>query len=290
VVQHEEPNGAAVQRALEQVRSWPVPTAAAAVVSRTGVVASAGPLGRPFAWASLTKLLTALAAMDTVGRGLLGLDDPAGPPGSTVRHLLAHASGLSLDGDLVLSRPGRRRTYSNAGIEAVADIVATRCAKPFAAILADEILEPLGLSCTVLEGSPARGAVGPLRDLITLAQELLFPTVIDPDLLEQATSTAFPGLSGVVPGFGRQASCDWGLGFEVKGSKDPHWTGKDNSPRTFGHFGRAGGFLWVDPDAALACVALTDREFGPWAARAWPQLSDSVLAAAGRGRAGRSHG
>ncbi len=94
----------------------------------------------------------------------------------------------------------------------------------------------------------------------------------------------------MVPGFGRQASCDWGLGFEVKDSKDPHWTGRDNSPHTFGHFGQSGGFLWVDPDAGLACVALTDREFGPWAARAWPQLSDGVLAAAGRGSAGRSHG
>jgi CubicO group peptidase (beta-lactamase class C family) len=274
---------------LAQVRSWPVPTAAVAVVDRAGVVASTGPLDRSFAWASVTKLLTSLCAMDAVSRGLLELDDPAGPPGSTVRHLLAHASGLSLDGELLLSRPGRRRVYSNAGIDAVADVVAARCAKPFAAVLADEVLGPLGLARTVLDGSPASGAAGPLRDLVALAQELLVPMVFDPDLLEQATSTAFPGLSGVVPGFGRQASCDWGLGFEVKGNKDPHWTGRGGSPRTFGHFGRSGGFLWVDPDAALACVALTDREFGPWAAQAWPRLSDAVLAAAGRGDAERRH-
>ncbi len=290
MAQQGEPDRVAVQEVLAQVRSWPVPTAAVAVLARTGVVASAGPLDRPFAWASVTKLLTSLSAVDTVGRGLLDLDDPAGPPGSTVRHLLAHASGLSLDGELVLSRPGRRRVYSNAGIDAVADIVAARCAKPFPAVLADEVLEPLGLGRTVLQGPPSRGAVGPLRDLVALAQELLVPTVIDPALLAEATSTAFPGLPGVVPGFGRQASCDWGLGFEVKDSKDPHWTGRDNSPHTFGHFGRSGGFLWVDPDAGLACVALTDREFGPWAARAWPQLSDGVLAAAGCGGAGRSHG
>jgi CubicO group peptidase (beta-lactamase class C family) len=275
---------------LAQVRSWPAPTAAVAVVARTGLVASTGPLDRPFAWASVTKLLTSLCALDAVSRGLLELDDPAGPAGSTVRHLLAHASGLSLDGELLLSRPGRRRVYSNAGIEAVADVVAARCAKPLAAVLADEVLEPLGLRRTVLEGSPASGAVGPLRDLAALAQELLDPTVTDPALLAEATSTAFPGLPGVVPGFGRQAPCDWGLGFEVKGSKDPHWTGKGNSPRTFGHFGRSGGFLWVDPDAGLACVALTDREFGPWAAGAWPALSDGVLAAAGSGSAGHSHG
>jgi CubicO group peptidase (beta-lactamase class C family) len=71
---------------------------------------------------------------------------------------------------------------------------------------------------------------------------------------------------------------DWGLAFELRGAKDPHWTGARNSPRTFGHFGRAGTFLWVDPDAAVACGVLTDREFGDWAKEAWPRFSDAVLA------------
>ena len=51
-----------------------------------------------------------------------------------------------------------------------------------------------------------------------------------------------------------------------------------NSPKTFGHFGQAGTFLWVDPDAGVACVALTDRPFGPWAAEVWPEFADAVLA------------
>ena len=65
---------------------------------------------------------------------------------------------------------------------------------------------------------------------------------------------AFPGLAGVLPGFGRFEPNDWGLGFELRDDKRPHWTGTGNSPRTFGHFGAAGTFLWVDPDAGLACV------------------------------------
>jgi CubicO group peptidase (beta-lactamase class C family) len=58
--------------------------------------------------------------------------------------------------------------------------------------------------------------------------------------------------------------------------------GPHNSPATFGHFGGAGTFLWVDPVAELALVALTDREFGPWTLQAWPRLSDELLAAVGR--------
>ena len=144
-------------------------------------------------------------------------------------------------------------------------------------MLTDEICLPLGLRNTRLEGSPALGATGPLSDLVTLAIELLSPSLVDAELLAEATRTAFPGLSGVVPGFGRQPLCDWGLGFEIRDGKAPHWTGSRNSPATFGHFGRSGSFLWVDPDAGIACTGLADRGFGPWAARAWPRLSDDVL-------------
>lgn len=270
-----------LERALDQVASWPVPTAAAAVVGPAGVLASCGPLDQPFAWASVTKLLTALAALDTVGRGLLDLDEPAGPPGSTVRHLLAHASGLAFDGSAVLSKPGRRRVYSNAGIELVAEVVASRTGKAFPDGLDDEVLGPLGLTATTLDGSPARGAVGTLRDLAALALEVLAPRVVDEALLAEATTTAFPGLSGVVPGFGRQEGCDWGLGFEVRGTKEPHWTGRRNTPRTVGHFGRSGSLLWVDPDAGLGLVVLADRDFDAWAVEGWPRLSDDVLRAAG---------
>ena len=71
---------------------------------------------------------------------------------------------------------------------------------------------------------------------------------------------------------------DWGLGFELRDAKAPHWTGTRNSARTFGHFGGSGSFLWVDPDAGIVLACLCDLDFGPWALEAWPRLSDDVLA------------
>ena len=263
---------------LEQLASWPA-TAAAGVASPQGLLAMAGPADRPFRWASVTKLLTAVVALDALQRGLLDLDEAAGPPGSTVRHLLSHASGLAFDSDTILSQPGRRRVYSNRGIEIVADLVAARSGRPFEQLLADEVCLPLGLTATRLDGSPAAGAVGPLTDLMALALELVSPSLIEEDLLAEATAVVFPGLSGVLPGYGRQEHCDWGLGFEIKDHKTPHWTGSKNSPRTFGHFGRSGSFLWVDPDARLACASLADRDFDTWSIQAWPPFSDAVLAA-----------
>ena len=83
----------------------------------------------------------------------------------------------------------------------------------------------------------------------------------------------FPGLAGVLPGIGRYDPLDWGLGFELKDAKDGHWSGSHTSPRAFGHFGGSGTFLWVDPEPRIACVCLTDREFGPWAKEAWPAFA-----------------
>jgi CubicO group peptidase (beta-lactamase class C family) len=128
-----------------------------------------------------------------------------------------------------------------------------------------------------LDGSPGSGASGTIDALRALAQELLSPTRIAAETLAEAGSVQFPGLAGVLPGYGRQEPNDWGLGLELRDSKSPHWTGSRNSPRTFGHFGRSGTFLWVDPTAGLALACLTDRPFGDWAADAWPRLADSVL-------------
>jgi len=85
-------------------------------------------------------------------------------------------------------------------------------------------------------------------------------------------------MDGVLPGYGMQRPNDWGLGFELRAHKSPHWTGSRNSPETFGHFGRSGTFLWVDPKSGAACVALTDRDFDQWGKDAWPVFSDEVLA------------
>ncbi len=261
--------------ALEALATWPADTAAAAVIDSSGVVDAVG-LDVVQRWASVTKPLTALAVLIAVDKGIVALEDPAGPPGSTVRHLLAHASGIAFDSDTVLAAPGRRRIYSNRGFEVLAGYLAQEAGVPFELLLSESVLTPLGMTGTRLSGSPAAGAIGPLRDLAALGHELLAPTLV-PHLLAEARVTAFPGLTGVLPGFGRQDPNDWGLGFEIRDGKQPHWTGQDNSPATFGHFGQSGSFLWVDPVAGLACACLTDRPFGEWTAQCWPQLSDLVL-------------
>jgi CubicO group peptidase (beta-lactamase class C family) len=259
------------------VRRWPVGSAAIGVSDgwRTSTV---GDADRPYPWASVTKIVTALAVLEAAADGEVSLDDPVGPPGATLRHLLAHASGLPFEGTDVVSAVGSRRTYSNTGYELAAAHVAAATGRRFADDVHDRVLAPLGMAGTALTGSPAHGATGPVRDLARLGTELLAPRVLQPEIVAQASTVACPGLDGVLPGYGRQSPNDWALGCEVRGTKDPHWTAPANSPRTFGHFGQSGGFLWVDPDAGVACASLTDTSFGPWAVAAWPRLSAAVLA------------
>jgi CubicO group peptidase (beta-lactamase class C family) len=264
--------------ALRTIDEWGARTAAAGVTRAGGEVAAHGPRDLTFRWASVTKLLTGLATLVAVEEGTVDLDEPAGPPGSTLRHLLAHASGLPPEDGPPLMPPGRRRIYSNAGIEAAAELVAARAGIPFAEYFMDAVVAPLGLAGE-LSSSPAWGYRGPLDDLLKLGRELLAPTLVAGETLAEATSVQFPGLDGVLPSWGRMTPNDWGLTFELRDDKSPHWTGAHNSSRTFGHFGAAGTFLWVDPEAGVACCVLTDREFGDWAKDAWPRFGDAVLAA-----------
>lgn len=264
--------------ALKAIDGWEAGDAAAGVVRGGAAVGTHGPRDRVYPWASVTKILTGLAVLVAAEEGVVDLDEPAGPPGSTLRHLLAHASGLPFDGDgPPLTVPGRRRIYSNVGIEVAAHHLAERAEMPFAEYLAHAVLVPLGLSQR-LSGSPAHAFRGTLDDLLSLGRELLAPTLVADETLAEAATVQFPGLVGVLPGFGRVESNDWGLAFELRDAKSPHWTGSRNSARTFGHFGATGTFLWVDPEAGVACGVLTERRFGEWARDAWPALGDAVLA------------
>jgi CubicO group peptidase (beta-lactamase class C family) len=157
--------------------------------------------------------------------------------------------------------------------------VAARTGRPFEDVLREFVLSPLGMDETELLERPSQGLHGPIGDMGALAVELLRPTLLAPETARAATTVAFPGLVGVVPGVGRFDPCDWGLGPELHDGKTPHWMGASNSAATFGHIGGAGTFVWVDPVADVALVTLTDRDFGPWALDAWPSFSDSVVAA-----------
>jgi CubicO group peptidase (beta-lactamase class C family) len=294
--------------ALDLVGSWAVDAASVGVVHFgrgrdhgslpiAETVEVVGSQTRSFPWASVTKPVTALAVLVAVEEGTLSLDLPMGPPGSTIRHLLAHASGLTPDPapglEPRLAEPGTRRIYSNLGYEVLAEAIAEHSGMSFQQYASGAVLDPLGMSETVFDpersdsgpasSGAASGLWGPLTDLLAVVAEWSVPTVISPETHTLATSVAFPGLSGVLPGFGRFDPCEWGLGVEIRGHKWPHWTGATNSPATFGHFGRSGSFFWIDPEAGAGCAGLADRSFGPWAAAAWPALSDAVLDELGTG-------
>src|SRR5258705_973733 len=140
---------------LAAIDTWGADHAAACVLGPDGVLAGRGESGHRFRWASVTKLATAWTVLIAADRGLLDLDEPAGPPGSTVRHLLAHASGLPFEGDAVIAAPGTRRIYSNPGFDALGALVARRDGRPFEDVLGDSILAPLGMDDTRLVDRPS---------------------------------------------------------------------------------------------------------------------------------------
>lgn len=266
--------------ALDLIADWPVPAAAAAVVGPSGVLAAHGDTRRGFRLASVTKLLVARAVQVAVEEGALDWETPAGPPGSTMRHLVAHASGLSMQTEEVAAAPGTRRIYSNYGFRVLAEAVEEHTGFPFAGYLSEAVFAPLEMTQSQLAGGAAEagyGGVSTVADLASFAGDLLRPVVVSAAVHAEATAVQFPGLIGVLPGYGMQRPNDWGLGFEIRDAKSPHWTGRLNSAATFGHFGQSGTFLWVDPARELALVALTDRDFGDWAKPLWPALSDAVV-------------
>ena len=176
--------------------------------------------------------------------------------------------------------PGRTRIYSNAGFDTLGEVLEAAARRPFAELLAAWVLEPLAMSGTRLEGRPSEGLVGPAADLAALAHELLAPVILPAGLIAEAATVAFPGLRGVLPGFGLQDPTTGGWASRSAAGSRRTGRAARNSPATFGHFGRSGTFLWADPVAGLALACLTDRPFGAWAGEAWPALSDAVLAAA----------
>ena len=268
-----------IEAALGAARTWVTDSAALAVVGPDGNLATIGDHTHELPWASVTKPVIAYAVLRAVEQGSITLDEPLGPPDATVRHLLAHASGLGPETLTPISGPGRTRIYSNAGFDLLGQLLAERAGLPMATVVAQEVLEPLEMTHTRLAGRAAAGMHGSLADLARFGRELLRPALIGPATLAMATTVAFPGLAGILRGLGRYDPLDWGLGFELRDAKQPHWTGTTNSPETFGHFGATGTFLWVDPVAGIALACVTDRAFGPWALDAWPAVSDAVLAA-----------
>jgi CubicO group peptidase (beta-lactamase class C family) len=250
-------------------------------VLRSGaLVATVGDADRVQRLASISKPMAAWATLVAVEEGIVELDQPVGQPDCTLRHLLAHAGGYPFEGDDPIARPGATRMYSNTGFSMSAQTVEAAAGIAFADYLDEAVFVPLGMHSSVLRGPAAHGVRSNLADTTRFVAEAMRPTLIHADTAAEAQRIHYPTLAGIVPGVGRYEQCPWGLGFEVRGTKQPHWTGTTNSPRTFGHFGGSGTMFWIDPERELALVALADRDFDEWASEAltaWSELSDAVI-------------
>lgn len=264
---------------------WPATHLSVAVVSPDGIIASTGELDRVYRLASVTKPLVATALLLAVEEGSLELDQPTGPPGATLRHLLSHASGVSPDDPTTtLAAPGTRRIYSNAGFELAADALVSATGMSMGDYLAEGVCGPLSMARTKLTGPAGFGAFSTAGDLASWMRIWLQPGVLlDASTVAEATAVQYGDLAGVLPGYGTQTPNPWGLGVEIRGTKSPHWTGSRNSPGTFGHFGQSGTFVWIDPALALGVVALGDVDFGPWAVELWSGLNDAIVRHFARG-------
>ncbi|MDP9094008.1 MAG: beta-lactamase family protein [Actinomycetota bacterium] len=272
--------------ALSVIDQWPVATSAIGVIGRDGLIEAHGDTDHEFWLASVTKPLAVLAMLVAVEEEAVELSQPAHPqllPGATLRHLLSHASGVAPERHLRSFPPGVRRVYSNVGIELAGELVEAAVEMPFASYMDEALIQPLGLTHTELRGSAARDGWSSVADLAVVMHRLIAareaPDFVQPATVYDAATVQYPGLRGVLPGFGGQDPNDWGLGFEIRGDKHPHWTGARNSPATFGHFGQSGTAMWIDPAVGIGLVALTDRNFDDWARAAWPAVADAVLAA-----------
>ena len=238
-------------------------------------------LDHRFRLASLTKPIATWAMLVAVEEGTVALDDAVGQPGCTLRHLLAHAGGYPFDGAEPVAAPGapadllqhrdRARRRAHRGAAGIA----------FADYLAEAVLGPLGMARCSLRGLAGARRLGHGRRRGRVPRRADAPTLIAAGDRRRCRPQQWPDLAGIVPGVGRFDPCPWGLGFEIRGHKRPHWTGRANSAATFGHFGGAGTMMWADPDAGCAAGGAHRPRVRRLVGRghaAWPELSDAVLA------------
>jgi len=232
-------------------------------------LASYGPRDEVLPWASVSKMAVAALVGFAVQQGEHDFNEPLGPEGSTLAHLLAHSSGLGPSREALGARVGTKRIYSTFGYELIVERLGGT------SVVVNHCRSRLGLLSVVSDGSPAGGLAGTAEDLETLAWLWLGRGPVAEDIVGEMTAVFLPELGGVVPGFGSWQPCPWGLGPQVKG-ENSHWMGSGWPATSFGHFGQSGSMILIDRLRECAVVALSAREFGPWAMTAWPNWTSRV--------------
>lgn len=244
----------------------------------------------PYELASITKIINAITICDVVASGFVNLSDQVNDPRFKYNDvylydLLAHTSGLSFTGKEKQVAPRSKRVYSNYAVELAAGFVGMKLQDEFGLISVQDLFND-GLGAILREvknakidfyGSPAYGAHANLNALSALAQQMRNPTFIDEEMHGQMTSTYLNNLKGTIPGWGNYKDCAFGIGYEIKSTKSPHWMGSLSSDKSFGHFGQTGVFIMHDPVNNISIVALGDREFDKTLKKLWPAYVDNIF-------------
>ncbi|HET6151489.1 MAG TPA: serine hydrolase domain-containing protein [Marmoricola sp.] len=164
-------------QAVGRLPSIVVGTGRNGVLDWTGSAGDGGHPDSQYRIGSITKSFTAVLALQCRDDGLVGLDDPlaehlpeCGYPKATLRSLLGHSSGMQAepvgpwwerspgaaveellianDGSGQVLAPGSAFHYSNLGFALLGEVVARLRGKPWAEVLLERLLDPLGLSRT----------------------------------------------------------------------------------------------------------------------------------------------
>ena len=178
-----------------------------------------------------------------------------------------------------IARPGTRRIYSNYGFEVAAALVAERAEMPFAEYFA----ATWAGTAIAARGLRRLGGVGDgRRSRSSLPASCRRRGGSRPRRSPRRRRCSSPASSGCCPGSDGRTRTTGGSASSCATASHPTGRARATRRATFGHFGRSGTFLWVDPEAGLALGCLTDLAFGDWAADAWPRLSDAVVLRTGQ--------
>ena len=195
--------------------------------------------------------------------------------------------------------PGTRFSYSNFGYGLLGEIISRLSGRSYAQFAQEEVLEPLGMKDSYLQppesiweriaavhqlpdgpsdhqhynsayarrmGHPWAGLYSTPEDIATFGQLFLDGgtyggrSILSPAAVREMTRDHAGGVPGGFPsGLYQWPAVSWGLGFDVKGPKAPHYFGELTSQAAFGHIGATGSMFWADPETEQLCVLIVNR-------------------------------
>ncbi|MFG1806369.1 serine hydrolase domain-containing protein [Streptomyces sp. NPDC049040] len=247
--------------------------------------------GTVFDLASLTKLFTAVAAVQQVEAGALDPDRPITAyvpglvPGITLRHLLTHTSGLrpelplydlpgpgeraaALAAEQPLTPPGERRCYSDLNLLLTQTLLEQVTGRPLDRLVADGITTPLGMAATRFAPPPSwlpriAATEDQRRPWGKLDRGMVHGTVHDENAYAMGGVAGHAGLFSTAWDLAVFATALLdgtlplldGLGFETD---QPWFMGELAGRGTFGHTGFTGTSLVIDPATGSYLVLLAN--------------------------------